>query len=290
MNRKKIYLLMFISTWFWAGAFVAGKYCAPYIPPFTLVFLRFLMAAAVLKAAMETVPIEKKYKMQKGDIKLQIILGALGMFGYHVLFFASLHYTTAINASIIAAANPMLTVLLGTVVFKQYMTKQIVAGVLLSFAGVFMTITGLNWEVISSLTFNSGDLLMLAAILLWCTFLLLSRKSAVPPIRLTLNNFTIAAALSFPLFLLESPLSWVFAATPAAWISVVYMAICPSVFSYCVMQISVKELGAQRTSVFANFVPAFSMILAVLILGENFEIMKLLTMILIVTGVIICQK
>lgn len=248
------------------------------------------MAAAVLKAAMETVPIEKKYKMQKGDIKLQIILGALGMFGYHVLFFASLHYTTAINASIIAAANPMLTVLLGTVVFKQYMTKQIVAGVLLSFAGVFMTITGLNWEVISSLTFNSGDLLMLAAILLWCTFLLLSRKSAVPPIRLTLNNFTIAAALSFPLFLLESPLSWVFAATPAAWISVVYMAICPSVFSYCVMQISVKELGAQRTSVFANFVPAFSMILAVLILGENFEIMKLLTMILIVTGVIICQK
>ena len=281
---------MFISTWFWAGAFIAGKYCAPYIPPFALVFMRFLIAAVVLKAALWVFPIEQKYKIQKEDIKLQILLGIIGMFGYHVIFFASLHYTTAINASIIAASNPMLTVLFGALIFRQYMTKQVIIGVLLSFTGVFMTITGLKWDVIKNLAFNSGDLLMLVAILLWCTFLLLGKKSRIPPIRLTLNNFTIAALVSFPFFILKAPLSWLPAVTPAAWIAVVYMAICPSVFSYCVLQIAVKEIGAQRASVFANFVPAFSMILAVLILGENFEIIKLLTMVLIVAGVIICQK
>jgi drug/metabolite transporter (DMT)-like permease len=289
MSPKKVYLMMTVSAWFWAGAFIAAKYCAPQIPVFALVFLRFSIAALILGPALSALPIEEKYKLRKKDYLPQMILGTFGMFGYHVLFFAAVHYTTAVNASILAGVNPLLTVIFGAVYFRQYITKQMLAGIILSLAGVFFTITGMSLNVIKTLDFNKGDLLMLIALLLWCSYIVLSRECGVPPVRFTLNNFYIAAALSFPLLIMENPLSWITETTPAAWFAVVYMAACPTVFSYCALQISSRAIGAQRAAVFFNFVPAFSMLLAVLILKETFEIIKVFTMFLIIAGVVICQ-
>jgi len=280
---------MIIATLFWAGAFIAGKYCAPYIPPFTLVFLRFLIASAVLGPALKVLPIEEKYKLRKSDMRFLVNTSIVGMFGYHVLFFASLHYTTAMNASILAATNPILTAIICAVLFKQYINRAMLGGILLSLAGVLMTITGMKWEVVSGLSFNRGDIFMIAAVTLWSLYVSVSRKRTMPPVHFTLYNFVITAILTFPLALSENPLSWMPGAGPAAWLAVVYMAVCPSVFSYCVMQVVIKELGSQRTAIFYNFVPAFSMLLAVLILGEAFEAVKLATMFIIVAGVVICQ-
>ncbi|MCL1810166.1 MAG: DMT family transporter [Clostridiales bacterium] len=289
MSRKKVYTLMLIATWFWSGAFIAGKYCAPYIPPFTLVFLRFLIASAVLWPALKLFPIEEKYRLKKSDMRFLVNTSVIGMFGYHVLFFASLHYTTAINASIIAAVNPVLTAVFCAVLLKQFVNKQMLGGILLSLAGVLMTITGMNLDVVASLSFNRGDIFMIAAVALWCLYITVSRKRTMPPIHFTFYNFVITAILTFPLALSENPLSWMLGAGAAAWLAVAYMAVCPSVFSYCVMQVGIKELGSQRTAVFYNFVPAFSMLLAVLILGEAFELIKVITMLFIVAGVVICQ-
>ena len=54
-------------------------------------------------------------------------------------------------------------------------------------------------------------------------------------------------------------------------------------------QVAIKEIGPSRTSIFINLVPVFSMILAVLILGEALEPVKLFTAVLIIAGVCICQ-
>ena len=289
MNDKKAYIIMSISTWFWAGAFIAGKYCAPYIPPLTLVFLRFLIAAIVLKPVLMIFPLEEKYKLQKKDFRIQVLTGIIGMFGYHVFFFMSLHHTTAINASIIAAVNPVMTVVFGALLFRQFITRPMLAGIILSLIGVLMTITGMDLEVITSLSFNRGDILMITAMTMWSLYIVVSKKTDVPPIQFTYNNFIIATVLSFPLFLWENPLSWLSGAPLAAWVAVVYMAVCPSVFSYCGIQMSIKTIGSQRSAIFFNLVPACSMLLAVLILGEVFEIIKLATMLIIIAGVVICQ-
>ena len=67
------------------------------------------------------------------------------------------------------------------------------------------------------------------------------------------------------------------------------MSVCASVIGYMIQQIAIKEIGPSRTSIFINLVPVFSMILAVLILGETLEIVKLFTALLIIAGVCICQ-
>jgi drug/metabolite transporter (DMT)-like permease len=68
------------------------------------------------------------------------------------------------------------------------------------------------------------------------------------------------------------------------------MSIFPSVIGYLIQQFSIKEIGPSRTSIFVNLVPVFSIILAVLLLNETLEPVKLLTGGLIVAGVVITQK
>jgi len=49
MKDSKVYFLMILSTLFWGGAFIAAKLSAPFIPPFTLTFLRFLIAIFIYR-------------------------------------------------------------------------------------------------------------------------------------------------------------------------------------------------------------------------------------------------
>lgn len=48
LKEKKIYLLMAFAAFCWAGAFIAGKIAVAELPVFTVAFLRFLIATAVI--------------------------------------------------------------------------------------------------------------------------------------------------------------------------------------------------------------------------------------------------
>jgi len=47
-NDKYIYLLMVIATFFWAGAFIAGKYGVQEFSSLALTFFRFLLASVII--------------------------------------------------------------------------------------------------------------------------------------------------------------------------------------------------------------------------------------------------
>lgn len=57
-----------------------------------------------------------------------IILGVIGTFFYHVLFFSALQYTTAINSSLIGATNPVLTTLIAALFFNEKLTQRRILG------------------------------------------------------------------------------------------------------------------------------------------------------------------
>jgi drug/metabolite transporter (DMT)-like permease len=75
-----------------------------------------------------------------------------------------------------------------------------------------------------------------------------------------------------------------------SFLAVAYMSIFASVIGYLVHQMSIKQIGPSKTSIFINLVPIFSIVLSVTILKENISGVKLLTALLIITGVYICQK
>lgn len=290
MTKNKIYILMTCSALFWAGAFIAGKYTVPYISTFTLTFLRFFYATIILFFVMKRMGVD--FKLEKDKLPVYLFTGTVGMFGYHVLFFTALKFTTAINSSIIAATNPMMTTLLAIIFLRSKLRAKQLFGILLSFTGVLLTITGADLDVLKHFAFNAGDLWMLAAVAAWAAYGVFSKSKGkgIPPIVLTYYSFLVCTILIIPFVLYEKPWEFLFAIPVSAHLAVLYMSIFPSVIGYLVQQMAIKEIGPSKASVFVNLVPVFSIVLAVMILGEALEPVKLVTAALIIAGVTICQR
>ena len=290
MSKNKIYILMVCSAVFWAGAFIAGKYTVPYIPTFTLTFLRFFYATVILFIVMKQTKVD--FKLQKDKLPVYLFTGIVGMFGYHVLFFTALKYTTAINTSIIAATNPMVTTVLAFFFLHSKLGGRQLFGILLSFIGVILTITGAEPDVLRRFSFNAGDLWMLAAVTAWAAYSVFSKSKGkgIPPIVLTYYSFLVCTVLLIPFVIYERPWEILPSVPASAHLAVLYMSVFPSVIGYLVQQMAIKEIGPSRASVFVNLVPVFSIIMAVTLLGETLEPVKLLTAALIIAGVYICQR
>jgi drug/metabolite transporter (DMT)-like permease len=290
MTKNKIYILMVCSALFWAGAFIAGKYTVPYIPTYTLTFLRFFYATIILFFIMKRQAVD--FKLEREKLPVYLMTGTVGMFGYHILFFTALKYTTAINSSIIAATNPMMTALLAVLILRSRLKGRQVFGILLSFAGVLLTITGADLDVLRHFRVNAGDLWMLAAVAAWAVYSIISKSKGkgIAPIVLTYYSFLVCVILLIPFVLYERPWTFLFSVPVSAHLAVLYMSIFPSVIGYLVQQMAIKEIGPSKASVFVNLVPVFSILLAVTILGEPLAPVKILTAALIITGVTICQR
>ena len=282
---------MALSAFFWAGAFIAGKLSVPFIPAFTLTFLRFFIATIILYFVVRSKD-KSNYKLTKKDIPIFLFTGIIGMFGYHIFFFTALKYTTAINSSLIGATNPIVTTILCVIFLKDKITPKRAIGIILSFLGVFLTITSANFSLMRDLSLNKGDLLMLIAVCMWAAYSVFSKKvmHRFSPLILTFYTFLFCTLFLIPFVLYEKP--WVFMGQVPyySFLAVVYMSIFASVIGYLVQQMSIKQIGPSKTSIFINLVPICSIIFSVTILKESISIIKVFTTLLIITGVYICQK
>lgn len=291
MKAKTIYGLMLLSCFFWAGAFIAAKLSAPYIPPFTLTFLRFSIATIILYFILKY-GFKVDLKITKKDIPYFLFTGIVGMFGYHVLFFIAMKHTTAINSSLIAASNPIITTLLSIIILKDSPSHKRLLGIFLSFLGVTLVIANGSFSNLVKLSFNFGDILMVIAVLLWGIYSVFSKKIMVlfNPFLITFYSFLFCTIFLIPFLFYDNPLSYLSKIPKNAIISVIYMAIFPTVIGYLVQQISIKEIGPSKTSIFVNLVPVFSIFLSIIILHESISFIKLIYALFIIVGVYITQR
>lgn len=293
LSDSRVYMLMVLATFFWSGAFIAGKLSLSQFSPFTLTFLRFFIALPFIFAIL--------YKRQPECLKPArhqwlplILLGTVGTFGYHVLFFFALKHTTAINSSLIGSTNPMVTTLLAVWFFREKITPIRLAGIILSFLGVVLVISKGNLETLSALSFNPGDMMMLIAVLCMAVYALLSRrfmdKYGISPLIVTAYTFLICSVISLPFVIWENPLKAAGHYTLGGWLSVLYMAVFSSVLGYLFQLIAIGHMGASKTAIFFNLVPAFTIFQSVLFLKESIDLLKLVSAAIIISGVYLTTR
>lgn len=287
MRDKLERYMMLFATVFWAGAFIAGKFSIAEFPVFSLVFFRFLIATVIIFIIM--IRVEEDWKITKKDLKLFLKLGVVGIIGYHVFFFLSLKYTTATNSSLIGATNPVVTTILAGIFLKEKITLRSLIGICISLFGVILIATGGDMNILLNFKFNTGDTLMIIAVFCWSAYGVFSKKALeiYSPIKITSYSFLTCVILLIPFVIYEKPWVYLSNITINGWMSVIYMAIFPSVFGYLIQQMSIKKNGPTKTSLYINLVPVISMILAILILGESVSFIKIGAGLLIILGICI---
>ena len=285
-KNYKIYLMMIIATIFWGGAFVAGKYSADTISSAMLTFLRFFFAAIIMIVLMIKTEKKENWIIEKENLLPLVLASLTGMVGYHLLFFTSLKYTTAANASLIGATNPIISTVLASLFVGEKLEKKRLGIILMAFFGVFMILIDWNIGTLSKLVFNIGDIYMLLDVVCFGVYMIIIKKYNTTCSTLVFSTymFILCCLFILPIVIVQGFQS-IKTITSESWISIIYMSIFPTVIGYMIQQKSIKEIGVVKTSLFINLVPVSSMILAALILKENITLTKLLSGAIIIFAV-----
>ncbi len=134
-----IYWKLVVTTFFWGGTFVAGKWAVGEAPPFFVAFLRFAIASAALWAlvARRYGGSRERFPMPEGGPQWAGLfsLGLTGVFLYNFVFLTGLTWTSATNGSLIVAFNPLLTAVLSALWLKERV-RPVQAGGILVVLGV----------------------------------------------------------------------------------------------------------------------------------------------------------
>lgn len=282
-NERKAYLFLLGATILWGGNWVAVRYAVQEISPLVVVTIRTAVSAVVLFAALTVTGVKKP---ERKDWKLFAFLGLVGIFGFNFLQFISLKYTTAINGSLINAATPILTVIFSRILIKEKLAPLQLLGVLISFLGVGWVVTKGSWDVIHSLNFNSGDLMILIAAACWAVYTIYGRKPTLAYSSLTVTAYaSLFATLYFaPLGLAQYQMQPVSTISLQAVLAIVYTT-GVAVFALVAWLKGVSVVGPSRASIFMNLLPLFTLVAASFILDESITASQLVGGLFVLGGV-----
>ena len=211
-------------------------------------------------------------------------LGAVGHFGYQVLFIGGLDRTSVANSSLIIAASPVVIALASAVVRHERVGRLHWAGALLSMAGIWV-VAG-HGAALGARGF-SGDLMMFAAVLCWATYTIGAEPLMVrhSPVGVTGLSLVFGTLLYVPLaFGRILDVQWTRVSGAVVW-ALLYAAVFAMCVAYTIWYTAVRAIGSSRTSVYSNLIPIVAMLTAALFLGEQIGLRQVAGAALVLAGV-----
>jgi len=201
-------------------------------------------------------------------------------------------HTQVINASLFNTAIPAIIILLCFIFKIEKTNKFQILGLIISVLGILSIITKLNLEIILSLNFNKGDLIMIGGVITWGLYSsFLKRKTFTLPL-LTLVHVLCSFGLIFifPQFIYEFSQGQTIDFNINLFYILIFLALFPSIGSYYCWAGAVSIIGANRAGIFLSLIPLFSTIMAIFFYNEEFQFFHLIGAILIILGLFLSNK
>ncbi|ESY67296.1 MAG: DMT family transporter [Mesorhizobium sp.] len=287
--HRSAYIFLLLTTLLWGGNSVAGKLAVDHVSPMTLVFLRWVLAVAILlpigwRTIQEDWPVVRRHWF------VLAALGASGFTLFNTIFYTALNYTTAINVSIEQAAMPVLIIVANFIFFRLRVSWAQIAGVVLTIFGVVLTACHGDPRRLLALELNFGDAIMLVAVVLYSGYSVGLRMKPVMRWQSLMLSLAVAALItSLPFFLWEVAAGKVIVPDARGWTVIVYTAIGASVISQITYIRGNELIGANRAGLFINLVPIFGTLLSVVIVGETFQLYQALALVLVLGGIALAE-
>ncbi len=275
-----IYPIISVTTW--ASNIVAGRHIVAYygIDGVTLGFLRFLAATPLLVLFLAY-----KGSLAKPSMRMLAVLflaGLFGIAGFNSLLYMSLGYITGGTASFLAMMVIPLTYVLSIALGKERATASGVAGVALGLAGVYVILS--ESIRLESLT---GTLLALSAAASWSIYTMILSSWRDPGLD---DANTLLYTMAFGTLIL-APLADTRAAVkavdPAIAVLILYVAVVPGIIGYLTWNIGVARLGPFIPSMFIAAIPALTVAMESLLLGESITIRTLAGGTLVIASILV---
>ncbi|MFO7707393.1 MAG: DMT family transporter [Desulfobacterales bacterium] len=278
------YLVLSVAPLCWAGNIVLARGVADIIPPVAFAFWRWVLAFVLLlpftlrQLAADRREIARSWKML-------LLLSILGISSFNTLLYTAVHTTTAINGALIQSIMPAVIVLLSLTLCREKVSPRQMAGVVLCILGAALIVLRGALKTLIAMSFVQGDLLMLVAVAAYGLYsTMLRRRPAIHPLSFLSATFLLGAAGLLPAYLVELAATGPFALSRDIVLSILYVALFPSIVAYFCWNKGVDLVGPNRAGLFINLIPVYASLLSVWLLGESVRMFHLEGMGLIAGG------
>lgn len=284
MNTKLQFLL---APLLFASNMVAARWMGGELPPVTLAFGRWLIAALILlpfilPALRAHLPL---LLGRKRDLALLALLGGVLSVAPQ---YAAARFTSAGHIALLFALTPILVSLIDRLLWGGALPMAVIAGAVVAFTGIGVVVFEGDMANVAHFNLNLGDMIAFVSACAWAGYsaLLKRRPVKVPPLVL----LWVVCAGGAAGLLLCAPVEWatlgaIPTLTAKGAAGMVFVALVAGIAAYVVYGNIVAVLGAPKASMAMYLVPVYAFLLGAMLLGETLYGYHLTATMLVFAGV-----
>jgi drug/metabolite transporter (DMT)-like permease len=278
------YILLTLAMIAWGETWVSAKILTNYLRANELVFWRFFITTC----GMIIVLIIFKINLKENKKELLIALVAsIILLLYNKFFFLGTKYGLASFGGVfVTTMNPLFTFLLIAILYKTYIQKKEILGLILGFIGALFMLE--IWRTHAQV-FSPGNIYFLLAALTWPILTIISGKQKMKSaILFSFYMFFFTSIIQ--LCLLNFNVTNIFRFDIKFWINILILSLWGTTFATTIYFYTVDKLGSKIASSFFFIVPSSAIIFSKFFLNESITIFLIIGGILGLTAVYILNS
>ncbi|GGI16775.1 DMT family transporter [Oxalicibacterium faecigallinarum] len=294
LSPSTIFLLT-LAPIMWAGNAIVGRAVHEMVPPILLNCLRWSLAMLILLPFGHH--LFTRTSPMWGAWRRFALLGLLGVGLYNALQYLALKTSSPINVTLVAASMPVWMLLIGSWFFGATISRRQMLGAILSIGGVLLVLSRGDWHFLLSLRLVPGDLLMIAAAIIWSFYSwLLTLPKDPPALRADWVAFLLAqvtfGVIWSGLFAGIEQLTDVQAIRWSGPLiaALAFVAIGPAIVALRCWGLGVQRVGPTIAGFFSNLTPLFAALMSLAFLGEAPHLYHGVAFLLIVGGIVVSSR
>jgi drug/metabolite transporter (DMT)-like permease len=292
LNRcwHSAWTLLVLTNLSWAGNFIIGRAVAGQVAPIALAWWRWT-GAFLVAFGFAWPHLRRDWPVLLRHAPILLALAVTGIAGFNTMVYIGLQHTTAVNALLLQSVMPVVILLWAFALYGERPGHFQAVGVAVSLAGV-VTIAGRgSLAALAGLSFNIGDVWVMAAVVLYALYaVLLRRRPRVHPLSLLVVLMGIGSLLLLPFYVWESHAGAAIRGGWPSYAAIAYTAVLPSFVAYLFFNRGVELIGAARAGQSLHLMPVFGAALAVLFLGERIYVYHAVGVALIAAGLVFASR
>lgn len=281
MSEKNAKVLLASVILTRSSSFVLQKIELADIDVFNLMGIRFLMAFLIM-----FIFFHKKISDAKKSSQLAGLI--VGIIYFVVMSFEVFSLKTCESSTTAFLENTAIVIvpLFEAIISRNLPHPKTALGFIMAMVGVtLLTLQG------ASLHFSIGHALGLGAAVTYAAAIIItdrtSKNSADPLVIGIIQLGTMGCLSAIASFLFEAPH---LPADPAAWISIIFLALACSCFGFTLQPVAQKYTSTETAGLYCAFGPLGAGILGWVCLGESLSIFAFIGAVLILLGILVVQR
>ena len=273
----RLYGLLALMVLLWSANFIVGKLALREFSPLILGGLRMVLATVFMAPiyAWHRINRREETNIDRGDWPAMAFMGIFGVALNQLFFALGLNATSVAHCAILISMSPILVLLVSAMAGHEKITPGKVAGMAVAVAGVLLlNVFPARSPDRARGPSLMGDMFILIGALMFALFTVVGKKLTRrnKPVTVTAAAYLGAALTLAPLTIWQLSAEGLGRVTWMGWLSLVYMALFPSVICYLIFFYALTHISATRISALSYLQPLLATLMAAPFLGEQITV------------------